>query len=130
VSQYIVLVQDGNMDRRRILSDEEQLEILFNDSGDELIPELDFSDSNSDCGNENSETLVHDAAEVSESESVPDMSPNYRPTLSMQTLARNYLQGHELPTSLSCMLSASPALSDTSTHASPSSAHSTYQGAP
>jgi hypothetical protein len=51
------------------------------DSGDELIPELDFSDSDSDCGNENSETLVHDGVEVSESESVPDMSPNYIPTL-------------------------------------------------
>jgi hypothetical protein len=64
-----VLVQDGNLDRRNFLSDEEQLEILFNDdSGDELFPELDFSDSNSDCGNENSETFVHDGAEVSESE--------------------------------------------------------------
>jgi hypothetical protein len=74
VSQYILLVQDGNMARRKFLSDEEQLEILFNDdSGDELIPELDFSDRDSDCGNENSETLVHDGAEVSESESIPDM---------------------------------------------------------
>jgi hypothetical protein len=73
---------------------------------------------------------VHDGAEVSESESVPDTSPNYRPTSSMQTLARNYLQGHEVPTSLSHMSSASPALSDASTHASTSSAHSTYQGAP
>jgi hypothetical protein len=69
------------MARRKFLSDEEQLKILFNDySGDELIPELDFSDSNSDCGNENTETLVHDGAKVSESESVPDTSPNYRPT--------------------------------------------------
>jgi hypothetical protein len=31
VLQYIVLVQDGNMARRKFLSDEEQLEILFND---------------------------------------------------------------------------------------------------
>jgi hypothetical protein len=52
------------MASRKFLSDEEQLEILFNDSGDELIPELDFSDSDCDCGNENSETLVHDGAEV------------------------------------------------------------------
>jgi hypothetical protein len=75
-----VLVQGGNMARRKFLSDE-QLEILFNDdSGDELIPELDFSDSDSDCGNENSETLVH-GAEVSESESVLDTSPTYRPIL-------------------------------------------------
>jgi hypothetical protein len=108
------------MARRKFLSDDEQLEILFNDdSGDELIPELDISDSNSDCGNEN-ETLVHDSAEVSESELVPDTSPNYRPILSIQTLARNYLQDHELPTSLSRMSSAFPALSDTSTHASTS----------
>jgi hypothetical protein len=99
------------MARRKFLSDEEKLEILFNDdSGDELIPELDFSDSDNDCGNENSETLMHNGAEVSKSESVPDTSPNYRPTLSMQTLSRNYLQGHELPTSLSRMSSASPAL--------------------
>jgi hypothetical protein len=49
-----VLVQDGNMARRKFLSDEEQLEILFNDdSGVELIPELDFIYSDSDCGNEN-----------------------------------------------------------------------------
>jgi hypothetical protein len=60
------------MARRKFLSDEEQLEILFKDDfGDELIPELDFSDSDSDFGNENSETLVHDGVEVSESESVP-----------------------------------------------------------
>jgi hypothetical protein len=53
------------MARRKFLSDEEQLEILFNDdSGDELIPELDFSDSDSDCENEISEKLVHDGAEV------------------------------------------------------------------
>jgi hypothetical protein len=72
-----VLVQGGNMARRKFLSDEEQLEILFkDDSGDELIPELDFSDSDSDCGNENSETLVHDCAEVSESELVPELSSN------------------------------------------------------
>jgi hypothetical protein len=106
-----VLVQDGNMANRKFLSDEKQLQILFNDdSGDELIPELDFSDSDSDCGNENSETLVHDGAEVSESESVPDTSRNYRPTLSMQTLARNYLQGHEIPTSLSHVISISSSL--------------------
>jgi hypothetical protein len=43
-----VLVQDGNMARRKSLSDEEQLEIMFSDdSEDELIPELDFSDSDS-----------------------------------------------------------------------------------
>jgi hypothetical protein len=55
---------------------------LFNDNfGDELIPELDFSESDSDCGNENSEALVHEGVEVSESELVPDTSPNYRPTL-------------------------------------------------
>jgi hypothetical protein len=89
--------------------------LFIDDSGDELIPELDFSDSDSDCGNENSETLVHDGAEVSESESVPNTSPNYRPILSMQTVARNYLQGHELATSLLRMSSASPALSDMST---------------
>jgi hypothetical protein len=77
-----VLVQDGNMARRKFLSDEEQLEILFNDDcGDELIPELDLSDSDSDCGNESSDTLVHDGAEVSGSELVPDTSPNYCPTL-------------------------------------------------
>jgi hypothetical protein len=41
-----VLVQEENISRRKFLFDEEQLEILFNDdSGDELIPELDFSDS-------------------------------------------------------------------------------------
>jgi hypothetical protein len=119
------------MDRRKSLSDDEQLEILFNDdSGDELIPELDFSDSDSNCGNENGETLVHDGAEVSESESAPDTSPIYCPILSMQTVASNCLQSHELPTSLSRISSASPALSDTSIHASTSSAHSTYQGAP
>jgi hypothetical protein len=58
------------MARRKFLCNEEQLEILFNDdSGDELIPELDFSDSDSDCGNENGETLVYVGVEVSDSES-------------------------------------------------------------
>jgi hypothetical protein len=47
----------------------------------------------------------------------------------MQTLAET-LQSHELPTSVSCRSSTSPALSDTSTYASTSSAHSTYQGHP
>jgi hypothetical protein len=135
-----VLVQDGNMARRKFLSDEEQLRILFNDdSGDELIPELDFSDSDS---------LTLSLGKLLNGRKVffyllqctffnyfcPFRKSNTKSNITflqfMQTLTRNYLQGHELPISVSCMSSTSPALSDMSTHASTSSAHSTYQGPP
>jgi predicted fused transcriptional regulator/phosphomethylpyrimidine kinase len=59
------------------LSVEEAIEIVYNDdSGDELIPELDSSDSES----EEDEHAVSGAVQVSED--IPDTSPSHRPPAS------------------------------------------------
>jgi hypothetical protein len=64
------------MASRKSLSAEEAIENLYNDdSGDELIPLLDSSDSES----EEDETAVSGAVQVSED--IPDTSPGYRPPL-------------------------------------------------